>query len=358
MSAESPADSLPPLYAPWLLAAAGGVIPNETVATCDRCVMLPEAGTAPGPHHFLPGVKCCTFQPTLHNFLVGALLADPDPSLAHGLREVEARLERRAGVVPAGILPGPGFRRVYAPGVFGRSPSLKCGYLAEGVRCGVWRHRPGVCATWFCKHVRGEIGHRFWTLADGLLKAVESDLSVWCAAELGAPEPFLGGLEPEDAPGAGDFGGPLDVDRYRRTWGPWAGREREFYGTAADLVKALAWPDVLTRCGPRARVLAGMLADVAREHASDAIPERLRLGSLRLVQDAAGRILVETYSGYDPLSVPPGLLEALRYFDGRPTREALEAIRSDLNLTLGVGLVRRMVDFGILRRAGELSSPS
>lgn len=351
MSEESPADSLPPLYGPWLRAAAGGAVPNETVATCDRCVMLPAAGAPPGPHHFLPSVKCCTFQPTLANFLVGSLLADPDPTLARGRAVVEARLERRAGVVPAGILPGPEFRRSRAPGVFGRSPGLTCPYLAGEGLCGIWRHRPGVCATWFCKHVRGELGHRFWTLADALLKAVESDLSVWCVAELGAAEPFLGGLEPEDSPSAEDLGGPLDAERHLRAWGPWAGRERDFYRACAELVKPLAWPDVLARCGPRARVIASGLADVGREHASDAIPERLRLGSLRLVQDAAGRILVETYSGYDPLAVPPGLLEALRYFDGRPTREALEAIRTERDLTLGVGLVRRMVDFGILRRA-------
>lgn len=54
-------------------------------------------------------------------------------------------------------------------------------YLDEaGGRCGIWKHRKGVCATWFCKHSRGATGRRFWAMLDQLLATVERELTRWC----------------------------------------------------------------------------------------------------------------------------------------------------------------------------------
>src|SRR5271169_65518 len=357
--------TLPPLYAPWLRAIAGGPIPAETVATCDRCVMLPSERGLPDAMFFLPEVKCCAYQPTLPGFLAGRILADADPGMAHGRMALEKQIERRVGVAPHGVLSGAVFNLLFSltPNVFGRSPALKCPYLTDVGDCGVWRHRPGVCATWYCKHVRGEKGFRFWRLTDKLLRAVESDLSIWCAAEMNTGSADLGNLDPQAParPHVSELGGPLDVARYRELWGEWEGREKEFYRACAGLVEPLGWDEVLGICGPRVRVLAQLVRDAYEHLVSDAIPERLRLGSVGLASAAGGKYLVVSYSPYDPVMVPEQLVGVLRYFDGRPTEDALTAILSEGNLVVDLRLVRRMVDFGLLKAdegAGPLALPA
>ncbi len=344
--------TFPPLYAPWLREIAGGPIPRETVATCDNCVMLPPEGSAPDPAFFLPGLKCCTFEPTIPNFLAGGLLVDSDPSMAQGRAALEERIARRAGVSPRGVHPSAVARLFYerTPGAFGRAPALRCPYLVDEGACGVWRHRPGVCATWFCKHVRGETAFRFWKLSDRLLRAVESDLAVWCAAEIDPGSDELPAPEPGRL-AVSDLGGPVDPVAYRAAWGAWEGKERQLYIAAAELVGGLSWEGVLSISGPTVRVLSGLVREAAGKLTSESLPKRLRLGSVTLVQGSGGEMRVLAYSPYDPLALPVGLVDALRYFDGRPVDDAVAAIRRERNLALSPSLIRRMVDFGILESA-------
>ncbi len=349
--------TLPPLYAPCLREVAGGPIPGETRATCDQCVMLPKEGSAPDAISFHPLTKCCAYQPDIPNFLAGRILADSDPRMTHGRAALEQRIERRSGVVPRGVKSTSTFRLLYArsPNVFGRAPALKCPHLTGEGGCGIWRYRPGVCATWYCKHVRGETGFRFWRLSDKLLREVESDLALWCAAEMNTGSVDLANLDPEsiDRPDVSELGGPLNGVRYRELWGAWEGREQEFYRACAKLAEPLAWDAVLGICGPRVRILAQLARDAYQNLTSTAIPERLRLGSVQLTGVVDGEYQVTAYSPYDPLTMPEQLAGVLRYFDGRSTEEALAAILTERNVSLDLSLVRRMVDFGLLTAATE-----
>src|SRR5262245_36081364 len=92
-------EGLPPLYQRWVRELLDGPVPRETEATCDNCAMLVEGGVAAG---FNTDTKCCTFLPELHNFLVGAILADDDPAFATGRASVRARVARRVAVTPLG----------------------------------------------------------------------------------------------------------------------------------------------------------------------------------------------------------------------------------------------------------------
>ena len=165
--------SLPPLYAPWLRAVTGGSIPAETKATCDNCAMLPSPGSPPDATYFHPVSRCCTFQPHLPNYLAGRLLSDDEPSMSAGRAELEARIGRRVAVTPRWAGPGSVFGLLYrsTPGAFRRAAALKCQFLTPTGGCGIWKHRPAVCATWFCKFVRGNVGSRFWKLADRLMQS-------------------------------------------------------------------------------------------------------------------------------------------------------------------------------------------
>src|SRR5262245_42546607 len=82
--------SLPSLYARWIADLLAAPIPEETIATCDNCVMCkPDAVT---PLVFRPEVKCCTYLPQLPNFIVGRILTDDRPSNSDGRATVVERI--------------------------------------------------------------------------------------------------------------------------------------------------------------------------------------------------------------------------------------------------------------------------
>jgi hypothetical protein len=197
-----PPSTLPPLYAGWIGELLDGPLPPEPEATCERCAMLPADGRrATEGLYFHPEVKCCTYVPALPNFLVGRILADDDPALAAGRASVERRIDARAGVSPVGLEPPPVHALLYrASGeqAFGRSRALRCPHYLEsaGGACGIWRHRNGVCSTWFCKHGRGATGQRFWHGLDQLLALIERELARWCLVRLDLDPRTLGRLLP------------------------------------------------------------------------------------------------------------------------------------------------------------------
>ena len=99
-----PPSTLPPLYAGWIDDLLDGPLPHESEATCEDCAMWPGAGSSgAGALAFHPETKCCTYIPSLPNFLVGRIVEDDDPAMAPGRASVEARIDARLGVTPMGI---------------------------------------------------------------------------------------------------------------------------------------------------------------------------------------------------------------------------------------------------------------
>jgi hypothetical protein len=84
-----------------------------------------------------------------------------------------------------------------------------------------------------------------------------------------------------------------------------------------------------------------------RQLTSFALPARLKVGEFKLMSLTAERCCVVSYSGFDPLELSPRLLDALHYFDGRPTGEARQAAARD-GVKLSIALICRLVDFRIL----------
>jgi Fe-S-cluster containining protein len=331
---------------------------GEPQATCDDCAMCPSHGSTPGVSelYFNPESKCCTYIPELPNYLVGRILSDSDPALAHGRNTVRARLQAGAGVTPLGIDQPVTFEVLYraAPGLFGRSQTLRCPhYIEEGGRCGVWRHRPSVCATWHCKHERGMVGKVFWKALHQLLCGVQRALARWCVTEL--PPPVLSVLFPaHQGPGSGrpidaaDIDGIANPAVYDRAWGALKGREEEFYRGCARRVDALTWKDVRRIGGSELEILERLLLSAWKDLLSKALPDRLRPGSIRVTPVSPETSRVLSYSELDPLEVPSELLEVLGYFDGRSTDEALAAIARERGLSIERDLLRQLVDFQVL----------
>lgn len=360
---EGGVERLPPLYAKWAAELLGGAIPRESRATCDNCAMCshdaPRLKAAPDVVLFNPSTKCCTYVPTLPNYLVGRILADTDPAAEFGRVTVETRIAEGVGVSPVGVVKPPEFSVLYnaSTDAFGRARALRCPhYIEDGGRCGIWAHRYSVCATWFCKKVRGQVGDRFWNGMLELLGAVEVDLARWCVLELSIGDEAMShligtsgwsDLAPEDVTAA-SLDRRADPAVQARLWGAWHGREREFYRRCAELVEPLSWPDVLGVCGPGVRAQAKLTRSAYEKLIATDIAPALTAGPLEIVWRRGGTMRVTTYNSYDPLDIPEVLFETLRYFDGRPTADALTSITEETGVRLETDLVRKLSDFGLL----------
>src|SRR5215813_12147647 len=355
---------LPALYAAWMDQMLAGPIPHETDATCDDCAMLStEGGKAKDRIFFNPDTKCCTYIPVIPNFLVGRILGDDDPNFATGRATIAERLRAGVAVTPLGLGQPAHFLALYgqsSESLFGRSATLRCPHYlgAEGGRCGIWQHRPAICATWYCKFVRGAVGSEFWQTLNRLLSAVELCLSRWCVLELNIGSEALSYVIPNPAgqlpkidPLALD--GAVDETAQRKLWGRWAERERDFYCECARLVNQLRWQDVLTIGGPDLKILSQLVREAHARLKSKRSPERLRVGPLQIVSMHEARSWIVAHSPLDPLDLPTKLLEVLPYFDGRPTEDALKAIAAEHGINLDASLVRKLTDFEVLVSADE-----
>jgi hypothetical protein len=320
------------------------------------CVPAPQASAA--IKTFDPGAKCCTYLPTLWNFLVGRILEDRTPEAAAGRVSVERRIDAGDAVTLLGLAHTPVFTALYqhVSGSFGRTRALLCPhFLPESGGCGVWRHRESTCATWFCKLERGKVSEHFWNSLHRLLASAELAVARWCAIELNPGAEALEVLFPARQRPAPLFSGPEDFDgranpeEHRRRWGRWAGREREFYIETARLAGPLSWEAIERIGGVEVSARAERVRAAFAQLMSGVVPDRLHAGLVHFEAFGEGTSLVRTYSDSDPLLLPDSLIGALRYFDGRPNAEVLEEIGAVTGLEISPGLVRRLADFGVLR---------
>jgi Fe-S-cluster containining protein len=305
-------EGLPAVYAKLLPAFFDAPAVEEPKATCSSCAMCPPEDQVPGVTYFRPDAKCCTYQPTLPNYLVGAILADPDPALDEGRRRVRARIASRVGVTSRWLAPSRkqiAIFRSARESSFGRSTLLLCPYFGADGGCTVWRHRESVCSTFFCKYAAGADGQAFWRAVDAYLRRVERALADHAASTL-APElreprgtrDEMSLEELEERP-------PSDED-YASFWGEWQGREEELYRASYDVIAGLSREvfDDLVRSEAEA---LDALQDAYARMRSPVLPERLILDRSRPPIPVADGVIVGTYSKYEPIKLTPALHEVL-----------------------------------------------
>jgi hypothetical protein len=349
---------LPPLYARWVREFLGGDPPREGRATCRDCAMAPPADGArtTAAVYFSPTVKCCTYVPTLPNFLAGAVLADHQPENAHGRRSLLARIAAAEGVTPLGVARTPADEAVYqalAPTAFGTDDRLRCPHLTADQLCGLWRHRNAVCATWFCKHERGAVGEAFWDHVREWLRVLEQELAAWCLLDAGWPASGLAMLHPPQRASGADVRGLLSRPSTPAVWGSWEGREAAFYERCADRVAALSWSDVARLCGSTFAARGEVVREAFRRLISNDLPHTLVAAPMLVLERHEGSALVWTYRSSDPLCLAGDAQRVVERFDGRPTATVLERLREEDGLDVDLDLVRRLRDFQLLRDAGD-----
>ena len=340
----------------------------ERRATCNDCAMCGSADAADKPRgaraaaiRFEPNLKCCTYHPTLPNFLVGAVLSDPDPAIAEGKRRIRERIRSRMGVTPMWLAP-PRKHRVLLDAArgtsFGRSKVLLCPYFVEeneaGAKglCSIWRHREAVCSTFFCKHEAGAAGHIFWTTQKQLLATHEVALARHAAhaiypdaAEPSFPRMRLT-LEDLEDRGAND-------DDHAACWGEWVGREEEFYVRAFELVRDLA-PDAVTALLADDERAASLAKELGAHH--DAITTPRLAARLIMNPDlratpvgAEGAMAVTTYSAYDPMLLIKELWDVLPEFRADETvTETKARLDKEKDVEIGDDLLLILQNHAIL----------
>jgi Fe-S-cluster containining protein len=322
---------LPELYRRWLPAFFDRPAIVDTRATCGDCAMCekrrPPGADAPVPEgFFLPGIKCCSFHPTLANFLVGAALRESSPAASSGRQRLRSKILARTGVTPVWLAAPRKYLVLYdaaRESSFGRSESLLCPYFErDSARCSIWAHRESVCTTFFCKHVAGASGLAFWGALQRYLTHSEASLARYAA------ESVLGRRPVQDLPRTTltreDLEGrPPDEVSYAGMWGRWVGREEAFYEECGDVVASIGaaeWSRVVDRTGGD-----DLLADVVARYDAATAPvlaPRLEWNPQLRTTPAPGGVTVTTDGSYDAHFLPREVYDALRTFAADETVDA------------------------------------
>jgi Fe-S-cluster containining protein len=294
--------------------------PFEEKATCETCAMCPPAGAPPSEAvtYFRPDAKCCTFQPVLPNYLVGAILADERADMAEGKRRIQERIALRIGVSPQWIAPSRKvdlLLRASRRSAFGRSLALLCPFFERTQKnCTIWRHREAVCTTFHCKYVAGADGEIFWRRVRWYMNRVEEALSAQAAQSLipghHEPKPLEGSLTLEEL----EDRGPPEAT-YAALWKAWAGREEDFYVKCFEHVRSLG-REGMEPIASRPEMVE-RLRDVeeAREKlVRPTLPERLAPNPEMTSAETSDGVLVSTYSTYEPLMLTRELFELVHMF--------------------------------------------
>lgn len=343
---------LPALQAAWVEAwDPSGALPAEVDATCDDCAMVVPGDASTRTLSFLPETRCCTYLPTLANFLVGGVLSE-EAAGEHGARSLRARITSGEGVSPYGVVGDPlASARATEPDRFGRDGARRCPHLEVHTgRCSIWRHRESTCATWFCKHTRGARSKAYWNRLHQLLQSLEGAVALHCAHTLGIPAAGLARLLPLTTR-AGTTRADLDeaAPDPRSLWGRWAPDPEGYFRACYHLAAALSPAEVLTLGGAAAAAMSAVVDACRTQLDASALPARLSLGHATVVSLGTASLRVQGYSPFDPLEVPRALWDVLHCFDGRATEEALARASAAAGQPVPPEAVAMLVDAGILR---------
>lgn len=319
---------------------------EELRATCHDCVMCDKSDAPRGVQtdHFDPDTKCCTYHPTLPNFLAGAILSDPRPELAEGAARLRAKIQQRIGITPQ-WLSAPRKTMVLMEAsrsqAFGRSKKLLCPYFDEG-KCTIWHHRESVCSTFFCKFSGGVAGYNFWEAYKKYMFRVEIALSEQAVREIdpSLKEPTVPRLKltVEDLEDRAP-------DEYASYWGKWIGREEELYVACYEWLKSLTparFAELVTDT-QRGRELIGAVQtryeELARPKLSPILVKNKRIKET----ETDGGVVVSTYSRYDPFFMSTTLKEVVDAFrPEEPVAEALRRLKSERDLEVPEEMVLRL----------------
>ena len=238
--ADSLSSLFPDSYAPWLEDRLQGSV-RESLATCDQCAMVSPSGLTRDVGPFEPDLKCCTYFPFVPNFGLGMML-EARPEIA---RVRLASAKAHGLLLPLGLFASPERQarsEELGESAFGRSRELLCPFFDSAANgCSVWKFRPGVCTTYYCKSERDEAGFEFWADLETYLNHFE-----WALAREAAARAGLGEDEFEMSKAVMMSEEPGEERDYflAAAWGEWRGKEENFFHLAAQKAREVSSADL------------------------------------------------------------------------------------------------------------------
>ncbi|MDB4944293.1 MAG: hypothetical protein JWP97_3827 [Labilithrix sp.] len=321
-------DKLNPVYARLFGPFFDRPSVEEKRATCDSCAMCDRGQVAPVDMGFFePDLKCCTYYPSLPNYLVGAILSETSEEGAEGRARLRARIAARTGVTPMALMVPRKWLAIYvrARGAFGRAQSLRCPYYeAEGSgRCTIWRWREAVCSTFFCKYENGKPGWEFWGAQKKYLELVQLALCQISTTIIDKALATTYGDQAELTTQDVDDLPPTDA-QHAAIWASWVGREEEFYKLAYAKVQSIT-PETFQE---KMENLPGlrdardkMIARYEALHAQTVLPQRLIRAADLKTRRAGESVVVSSYNNNDAFAIDHDLFEVLGRLDGAQSLE-------------------------------------
>lgn len=335
-------------------------IPDEYFCDCFNCPMTARSSEELDVNlskPFSPETKCCTFNPRLPNYLVGAILADKDPELEEGNNRIRDRIRSRQGIIPNGIYPSKNYNDLITKlkkSDFGRNSALLCPFFKEGrYNCTIWKYRESVCAFWFCKHLAGNAGYRMWNSVIDYIKFIQDVFLLQAIYKSGLLPVDLYG-ESVKSDGNMSIANEIDSRQYHEIWGPWEGREPEFYINCFDYIKNLSQDkvnEILEKGKEFEDRLVQELLNVIK------LPDCLQTDSKLLIPSDESTYQVEFIHNISPLErsviwsfqLPSFLLDG---FDGKTkTKEVLRNFKKEFRTDVDTDIIISLYHHGILNKA-------
>lgn len=322
---------LPSIYHHLLAGVVDETYPDERFATCGACVNC-QSSISP-----LASTKCCSYYPTLPNYLVGGILANQGMSGRNGRERALALIASGTGVTPYGLLrtveQARRRRRLMPEGrvpTRAEAESLLCSFYDQG-QCSVWDYREHLCATYFCYSVGGEAGERFWRALNQFLQLVERELCLHALVCLGWPAGQLRLADPLADWDASDGRGTARR-RAQPPWRDWEGRGVDLYVECHRIVAALEPSTVAALIGWKGALLESRLRATLSQFRTGVSPELLRKAAEVRMATATETEVDISAPGFEPTRIPRLVARFLSQFDGVRTTTQVVRLAASVNV--------------------------
>jgi hypothetical protein len=287
---------------------------SEPRAVCSACPVSASGETfARQPHMFHADARCCTYHPTLENWLAGRALRHPVSATL-----IRKRLQQRDGLRVDAIAPHADAS--VSQKEFGRVLEKRCPYWVGGeLACGIWHHRTEVCRTWHCRYSDGERTRNVWFSVKNLMCQVSAQLTAYCSRH-------------SESPAAGASAEEIEA----------------WYLSCADLVDEIPPDDLAALRDDQIAQTAAQLLDDLKQ-LDQPLPDVLGVAISSVVPMPGGTMRLANDTLRDAIDMPSNIFLFLGRLDGKMSwREALAAARAD-GLTISDEQVDALYRRDILR---------
>ncbi len=159
----------------------------EQKATCDNCAKAPAKYKK--SDFYESHLKCCTFQPYIPNYAIGAILQESGGRYQKAQSSLRDKISRREFLLPVGMVAPIPYQTEFVENkekIFGRDKDYLCSfYDSELNQCGAWQYRGAVCTSFYCFSSYGAKGIRFWNEVSDFQTYVEMALMEDALVHLG-----------------------------------------------------------------------------------------------------------------------------------------------------------------------------